>query len=164
MTTGSVSKKLKLDKIDRRILSDLQTSGRMTNVELANNAGISAPPCLRRVRALEEKEVIKGYYTRLNGSKLGYTITAFVSVRLNNQNDKDVQIFEGEIATMDNIREAYVISGDYDFLLRVVAKDWEDYQDFLSNKLTKIENVNSVRTSMKVKISKFEPGFPIDLG
>ncbi len=164
MSTGSVaSKKLKLDKIDRRILNDLQGNGRMTNVELANNAGISAPPCLRRVRALEENQVIKGYYARLNGSKLGYTVTAFVTVRLKNQNDSDVKIFERDIQSMDNIREAYVISGDYDFMLRVVAKDWEDYQDFLSNKLTTMDNVESVRTSMKVKIAKFEPGFPIDL-
>ena len=163
-TTTASQKQLKLDKIDRRILHDLQGNGRMTNVELANNAGISAPPCLRRVRALEDNQVIKGYYARLNGSKLGYTVTAFVNVRLNNQNDKDVKAFEQAIQSMDNIREAYVISGDYDFLLRVVAKDWEDYQDFLSNKLTTMDNVESVRTSMKVKIAKFDPGFPIDLG
>ena len=164
MTTGVVqSKKLKLDKIDRKILNDLQSSGRMTNVELASNAGISAPPCLRRVRALEENEVIKGYYARLNGSKLGYTVTAFVSVRLSHQNDTDVKAFENAIQNMPNIREAYVISGDYDFLLRVVAKDWEDYQDFLSNKLTPMVNVESVRSAMKVKIAKFDPGFPIDV-
>lgn len=163
MSTASMRKNLKLDKIDRRILSDLQTSGRMTNVELANNAGISAPPCLRRVRALEENQVIKGYYTRLNGSKLGYTVTAFITVKLQNQNDTDIRVFEAEMHKFDNVREAYVISGDYDFLLRVVAKDWEDYQDFLSNKLTTIPNVASVRTSMKVKVAKFEPGFPIDL-
>jgi DNA-binding Lrp family transcriptional regulator len=163
MTTGAVLKKMKLDRIDRRILSDVQGNGRMTNVDLANNAGISAPPCLRRVRALEENQVIKGYYARLNGSKLGYTVTAFLTVRLKNQNDKDVKIFENAIQLMDNIREAYVISGDYDLLLRVVAKDWEDYQDFLSNKLTTMDNVESVRTSLKVKIAKYEPGFPIDM-
>ena len=131
MTTGSISKskKMKLDKIDRKILTDLQANGRMTNVDLANNAGISAPPCLRRVRALEDNQVIKGYYARLNGSKLGYTVTAFVSVRLDKQNDTDIKVFESKIQSMDNIREAYVISGDYDFMLRVVAKDWEDYQD-----------------------------------
>ncbi len=122
MTTGAVHKKMKLDRIDRRILSDLQGNGRMTNVDLANNAGISAPPCLRRVRALEENQVIKGYYARLNGSKLGYTMTAFLTVRLKNQNDKDVKIFEQAIQSMDNIREAYVISGDYDLLLVGLGK------------------------------------------
>jgi DNA-binding Lrp family transcriptional regulator len=158
------SKKIKLDKIDRSIISDLQGSGRMTNVELASNAGISAPPCLRRVRALEENEVIKGYYARLNGSKLGYNITAFVNVSLESQNDEDVRAFEAEVQNWKNVREAYSISGDYDFLLRVVAKDWDDYQDFLSNTLTKFSNVKSVKTSMKVKIAKFDPGFPIDEG
>jgi len=163
MPTGAVSKKLKLDKIDRKILTDLQTSGRMTNVELAERAGISAPPCLRRVRALEDNQVIKGYYARLNGSKLGYGITAFVNVGLSNQNDDAIKAFDAEIQKWDNVREAYVISGDFDFLLRVVAKDWDDYQDFLSNKLTTLPNVGSVRTAMKVKIAKFEPGFPIDM-
>lgn len=163
MTTAAINKKLKLDKIDRKILNDLQTNGRMSNVDLAANAGISAPPCLRRLRALEDKQVIKGYYARLNGSKLGYSITAFASVRLNNQNDNDIRAFEAELQKWDNVREAYVISGDFDFLLRIVAKDWDHYQDFLSNHLTKFENVASVRTSMKVKISKFEPGFPIDV-
>ena len=158
------SKKIKLDKIDRRILTDLQGSGRMTNVELANNAGISAPPCLRRVRALEDNQVIKGYYARLNGSKLGYNITAFVNVSLNSQNDEDIRAFSNEIEGWNRVREAYVISGDYDFLLRVVAKDWDDYQDFLSNALTKSKYVSAVKTSMKVKIAKFNPGFPIDLG
>jgi DNA-binding Lrp family transcriptional regulator len=163
MITASVTKKVKLDKIDRKILNDLQSNGRMTNVELASRSGISAPPCLRRMRALEENQVIKGYYARLNGSKLGYTVTAFVSVSLGKQNDEDVKAFESKIQSIDNIREAYVVSGDHDFLLRVVAKDWEDYQDFLSNKLTTMANVSSVRTSMKVKIAKFDPGFPIDV-
>ena len=123
MPTGATQRKIKLDKIDRKILTDLQSIGRMTNVELANNAGISAPPCLRRMQTSEENEVIKGYYAHLNGSKLGYTVTAFVNVSLKHQNDTDVKAFEKTIQDMDNIREAYVISGDYDFLLIVVAKD-----------------------------------------
>ena len=163
MTTGAVSKKIKLDKIDRKILNDLQGSGRMTNVELANRSGISAPPCLRRVRALEDNHLILGYFANLNAKKLGFGITAFATVRLKEQNDDDIVAFEQQIAQWDHVREAYVISGDYDLLLRVVAKDWEDYQDFLSNKLTRLPNVASVRTSMKVKVAKFEPGFPMDL-
>ena len=90
-------------------------------------------------------------------------MTAFVNVSLKHQNDTDVKAFEKTIQDMDIIREAYVISGDYDFLLRVVAKDWEDYQNFLSNVLTPMENVDAVKTSMKVKIAKFDPGFPIDV-
>lgn len=163
MSAANVTKKIKLDKIDRKILSDLQGSGRMTNVELADRAGISAPPCLRRVRALEDNEVIKGYYADLNAKKLGFGVTAFATVRLKEQNEDDMQKFQDEMMNNDNVREAYVISGDFDFLLKVVAKDWEEYQEFLSNKLTRIANVASVRTALQVKAAKFQPGVPIDL-
>lgn len=163
MSTAAIQKKLKLDKIDRKILSDLQASGRMTNVELADRAGISAPPCLRRVRALEDNQIIQGYFAHLNEKKLGFGVTAFVTIRLKEQNDDDMVEFEKQIMGNENVREAYIISGDYDFLLKVVAKDWEEYQDFLSNKLTRIANVASVRTSLKVKTSKYQPGVPIDL-
>lgn len=162
MSNTTASKKLKLDKIDRKILSDLQSNGRMTNVELADRAGISAPPCLRRVRALEDNEIIRGYYARLNEKKLGFGLTAFVTIRLKEQSDNDMVAFEQAIAENDNIREAYVISGDYDYMLRIVAQDWEEYQDLLSNKLTRITNVASVRTSVKVKTAKFMPGVPIE--
>lgn len=162
MPTSAVSKKLKLDKIDKTILSDLQSNGRMTNVELANRAGISAPPCLRRVRALEDNDIIQGYFARLNLKKLGFGLTAFVTIRLKEQNDEDMVAFEREIEDNENIREAYVISGDYDYMLRVVARDWEEYQDILSNQLTRLPNVASVRTSVKVKTAKFKPGVPIE--
>ena len=163
MSTAAIQKKIKLDKIDRKILNDLQSNGRMTNVELANHAGISAPPCLRRVRALEENNIIEGYFANLNAKKLGFGVTVFATVRLKEQNDNDVLEFEKIIAANDLIREAYVISGDYDFMLKIVARDWDEYQDFLSNNLTRIANVASVRSSMKVKTSKFQPGVPIDL-
>jgi DNA-binding Lrp family transcriptional regulator len=163
MSTGAIHKKTKLDKIDRKILNDLQTSGRMTNVELASRSGISAPPCLRRVRALEDNHLILGYFANLNAKKLGFGITAFATVRLKEQNDDDIVAFEQQIAQWDHVREAYVISGDYDFMLKVVAKDWDEYQNFLSNHLTKIPNVASVRSAMQVKASKYQPGVPIDV-
>lgn len=163
MSTASIQKKLKLDKIDRRILTDLQSDGRMTNVELADRAGISAPPCLRRVRALEENGVIQGYFANLNEKKLGFGVTAFATIQLKEQNDEDIMKFEKEIANNDNIREAYLISGDFDYMLRVVARDWEEYENFLTTKLTKMSNVKSVRSSVKVKTAKYQPGVPIDL-
>ena len=163
MSTANVNKKLKLDKIDRKILTDLQASGRMTNVELADRAGISAPPCLRRVRALEDNNVIRGYFAHLNEKKLGFGVTAFATIRLKEQNDDDMMKFEAEITANDNIREAYVISGDYDYMLRVVARDWEEYQEFLTTKLTKMPNVASVRSAVKVKTAKYQPGVPIDM-
>ena len=163
MSTAAVRKHVKLDKIDRKILSDLQSNGRMTNVELANRSGISAPPCLRRVRSLEDNNIIQGYYAHLNTSKLGYGVTSFVTVRLKEQNDENMMKFEQELAKHDCIREAYSISGDYDFLLRIVAKDWDDYQDFLSNVLTRIEDVSSVRSSLRIKTAKFTPGVPVEV-
>jgi DNA-binding Lrp family transcriptional regulator len=161
MTTGSVQKKLKLDRIDRKILNDLQGNGRITNVELAGNAGISAPPCLRRVRALEDHKIVLGYHANLNAPKLGYGVTAFTTVRLKDQSEKDQADFEKELEKWDMVREAYGIAGDYDYMLRIVAKDWEDYQAFISNKVLKIENVASVRSAMTLKTCKFQPGVPL---
>lgn len=161
MTTGSHVKKIKLDKIDRRILTDLQTHGRMTNVDLANNAGISAPPCLRRVRALEDNKLILGYHANLNAQKLGFGVESFATVRLNNQGEADQKAFEKKIVDCDNVREVHIISGDYDYMLRVVAVDWEDYQNFLTEKLTKIANVASVRSAITVKTIKYQPGVPL---
>lgn len=163
MTTGAVQKKVKLDKIDRKILSDLQTDGRMTNVDLASRAGISAPPCLRRVRALEDNKIVLGYHANLNAPKLGFGVTSFASVRLKDQNDDDQAAFEQTVCQWDNVREMYMISGDYDYLLRVVAMDWEDYQRFLTEKLTKIKNVASVRSSLTIKSCKYQPGVPLSI-
>lgn len=161
MTTGVVQKKVKLDKIDRKILIDLQDDGRMTNVELADRAGISAPPCLRRVRALEDNKLILGYHANLNAQKLGFGVMAFTTIRLANQGDADQKAFEAAITKWDNVREAYLISGDYDYMLRIVARDWEEYQTFLTEKLTKLANVASVRTSLTMKTAKYKPGVPL---
>jgi len=161
VTTGAISKKVKLDKIDRKILDDLQSNGRMTNVELANRAGISAPPCLRRVRALEDNKVILGYNAHLNAPKLGFGVTSFATVKLNKQSDAELSEFQKEIAEWDNVREAYLISGDYDFMLRVVAEDWGEYQNFLTEKLAKVPNVASVRSALTVRTVKFQPGIPL---
>lgn len=163
MTTGSVNKKIKLDKIDRKILNDLQMNGRMTNVELADRAGISAPPCLRRVRALEDSKVILGYNAHLNAPKLGFGVTAFASVKLNKQGETDLKDFGSQVTQWENVREAYLISGDFDFMLRVVAEDWEEYQTFLTEQLTTHPNVGSVRSSLTVKTVKYQPGVPISL-
>ena len=163
MVTAVTSKKVKLDKIDRKILSDLQSDGRMTNVELADRAGISAPPCLRRVRALEEDGLIMGYFGRLNAKKLGFGVTCFATVRLTDQNDDHMTKFEDTVNSWPEVREAYVISGDYDYLLRVVAHDWEEYQTFLTERLTKLPNVASVRSAIEVRSVKYQPGVPVEV-
>lgn len=155
-------RRVKLDRIDRKILRDLQDNGRMTNVELANNAGISAPPCLRRVRALEDNGYIKGYYAQVSPQMLGYGISVYAHVGLNSQADSDLNKFIDSVNEWDEVRECHMMSGDMDFLLKIVAEDWDDYQRFLTQKLTKAPNVSHVKSAINIRTTKFAPGVPID--
>ena len=157
-----MSRRIKLDKIDRKILKNLQLNGRMTNVDLAKEAGISAPPCLRRVRALEESGVIKSYHAYVDPASVGFGITVFAQVKLVSQAEADLKKFEQQCNDWDMVRECHMLSGETDFLLRIVAHDWEGYQEFLTNKLTAAENVTSVKTMPLFRTSKFEPGVPIE--
>lgn len=156
-------KRIKLDKIDRKILNNLQSDGRITNVELAKLAGISAPPCLRRVRALEEAGYIEGYHARLNASALGYGVTVFAQVKLVSQAESDLKKFEALIASWPLVRECHMLAGETDFLLKIVAHDWDDYQRFLTNELTATPNVTSVKSSLAIRTSKSEPGVPVEV-
>jgi DNA-binding Lrp family transcriptional regulator len=153
----------KLDRIDRRILSDLQADGRMTNVDLAQNAGISAPPCLRRVRALEKAEVIRGYHADVNPEALGYQVAVFALVGLNSQAEPDLRAFEELVSAWDNVRECHMLAGEADFLLKIVAEDWDSYQKFLTQKLTSAPNVSHVKSLMVFRTAKHAPGVPIPL-
>lgn len=151
----------KLDKIDRRILRDLQADGRITNVDLAHRAGISAPPCLRRVRALEEAGLIRGYHAEINPEALGFGVTVFAQVGLASQAESDLRAFELLVSSWPEVREAHMLAGETDFLLKVVASDWDSYQRFLTTKLTAAPNITQVRSSLAIRASKFEPGVPI---
>ncbi|MFA5592431.1 MAG: Lrp/AsnC family transcriptional regulator [Micavibrio sp.] len=155
--------RIKLDKIDRKILKDLQEDGRITNVELAKRAGISAPPCLRRVRSLEDSGFIKGYFARIEPQSMGYGITVFALVRLTSQSETDLKAFEDTCRAWDVVRECHMLSGEVDYLLRIVAKDWDSYQKFLTENLTSAPNVTSVKTMPLVRTAKEEPGVPIDV-
>ena len=152
----------KLDKIDKNILSRLQSDGRVTNVELAKSVGISAPPCLRRVRALENNGFIKGYNARIDPALLGYGVNVFAMVRLKSQAEDDLKVFESYIDTLPMVRECYMLAGDVDFLLKIVAKDWDAFQNFITEKLTSAPNVSSVKSSLSLRSSKAQPGIPID--
>jgi DNA-binding Lrp family transcriptional regulator len=154
---------IKLDRIDRRILRDLQANGRMTNVELARRAGISAPPCLRRVRALEEAGYIRGYHADIHAEALGYGVTVFAHVGLTSQAEPDLKAFEALIATWPEVREANMLAGETDFLLKVVAEDWDAYQQFLTRKLTAAPNVSHVKSALAIRTSKYDPGVPIEV-
>jgi DNA-binding Lrp family transcriptional regulator len=156
--------RFKLDRIDRQILRDLQDSGRMTNVELAGRAGISAPPCLRRVRALEDAGYIRGYHAEIDAEALGFTVTVFAQVGLVSQAEADLRAFEALVQTWPEVREAVMLAGETDFLLKVVATDWDSYQRFLTGKLTCAPNVNHVKATPVIRISKHLPGVPIGPG
>jgi DNA-binding Lrp family transcriptional regulator len=137
-------RRVKLDKIDQRILHDLQANGRITNVELARRAGISAPPCLRRVRALEEAGYVRGYHAEIEPKALGFNVSAFVQVGLDSQAEADLEEFERLVAIWPEVRECYMLAGETDFLLKVVAEDWDAYQRFLTEKLTPAPHVAPV--------------------
>ncbi|HWK43866.1 MAG TPA: Lrp/AsnC family transcriptional regulator [Stellaceae bacterium] len=155
--------RIKLDKIDRRILRDLQSDGRMTNVELAKRAGISAPPCLRRVRALEEAGYIKGYRAIVDAEALGFGVTVFAQVGLSSQAEVDLKAFEDLVATWPQVREANMLAGETDFLLKIVAEDWDSYHRFLTTRLTTAPNVSHVKSALAIRTSKSEGGVPIDI-
>lgn len=156
-------RQVKLDQIDRRILRDLQDEGRMTNVDLAKRAGISAPPCLRRVRALEEAGYIRGYHADINPEPLGWRVMVFANVGLNSQADQDLRAFEDLVESWPMVRECYMLSGEADFLLKVVAHDWDDFQRFLTEELTAAPNVSQVKTTIAIRPSKIRPGVPVPM-
>lgn len=158
-----MASKGKLDEVDRRILRDLQADGRITNVDLAKRIGISAPPCLRRVRALEDKNIIKGYHADVQAEALGYSVMVFAFVGLLSQAESDLQKFEQLVSEWPEVRECHMLVGETDFLLKIVAHDWDDFQHFLTSKLTPAPNVSHVKTALSIRSSKDEPGVPIDL-
>ena len=152
----------KLDRIDRHILQLLQADGRMTNIELARRVGISPPPCLRRVRALEAAGLIRGYHADLAPDPLGFGITVFAQIGLNSQAESDLQAFERLIAGYPEVREAHMLAGETDFLLKIVAPDWDSYQRFLSAQLTAAPNVAHVKSALVLRVSKAVPGVPLN--
>ena len=152
----------RLDAIDRKILAELQADGRMTNVELAKRVGISAPPCLRRVRALEEAGIIRAYRAVLDEHRLGYDISAFAMVSLHHQGEADLRAFEAMIAEWDIVRTAWMMSGDIDFILECVAPTLSAFHVFVLDHLVAVENVDTVRTALTIRESKHAPRIPID--
>jgi len=154
--------RVKLDWIDRRILQDLQENGRMTNLKLSKRAGISAPPCLRRVRALEEAGYITGYHANLEPKKFGFNVTVFAQIALNSQAETDLENFEKQVRNWSEVRECHMLAGETDFLLKVVTKDWEAYNTFLTTKLTPAKNLSHVKSALAIRTSKTAPGIPID--
>ncbi len=153
----------KLDPIDRKILAELQFDGRMTNVELAKRVGISAPPCLRRVRALEEQGFIQGYHAQVNARELGFEVQVFAMVGLNSQAEADLARFEQRCREWPLVRECHMLNGEIDFILKCVAPDLSTFQRFLTEELLAAENVITGKTSLVIRCAKQEPGVPFDV-
>ena len=153
----------KLDPIDRHILAELQADGRMTNVELARRVGISAPPCLRRVRTLEEQGFIRGYHAEVDPRLLGFEVQVFAMVGLQSQAEADLSRFEDRCRNWPLVRECHMLNGEVDFILKCVAPDLSTFQNFLTEELTAADNVASVKTSLVIRGAKDEPGLPFDV-
>jgi len=149
-----------LDEVDRQILAELQADGRMTNVELARRVGLSAPPCLRRVRRLEEEGIIRGYHADLDPVALGYEITFFALVGLESQKDAVLRAFEAAVRNWPEVRECHMIRGGGDFLLRLVARDTA-HDNALTSRLTAAPEVARVQTLQTIRTRKDAAGVPV---
>ena len=154
---------LRLDATDWRILKELQANGRISNVELAEKIGLSPPPCLRRVRALEQAGLITGYYAALDEKLTGFDLIGFAMVGLHSQAEADLRAFENRLLTWAIVRESHMLSGEADYILKCVAPDLNSFQDFILKDLTAAPNVAHVKTTLTIRRAKFEPGVPIDL-
>ena len=150
-----------LDEIDLKILSEIQADGRINNVELAKRVGISPPPCLRRVRALEEAGYILGYRGLLDPRRLGFDVTVFASVHLSSQADADLRAFEEFVRAEPLVRECWMLSGEIDFILKCVAPDLKTFQSFVTE-LTAAPHVRNVKTSLTLRNSKDAAVVPME--
>lgn len=154
-------RRVKLDRIDLRILRDLQDDGRMTNVKLAERAGISAPPCLRRVRALEQAGYVRGYHAELNAERLGFEVMFIALVGLDSQAEIVLTGFEQLMAGWPEVRECHMVRGAGDFVLKIVARNTA-HENELTTKLTSAPHVATVQTIQVIRTSKQRPGVPVD--
>lgn len=161
-TIGGKRKMASLDRIDRKLLFELQADGRMTNVELAQRVGLTAPPCLRRMRALEDAGVIRGYHADLDPAHLGFAISVFAMVSLKSQAESALREFEDHVLQIPEVRECHMLNGEIDFILRIVSPDLQSFQELLTSKLTSAPNVASVKTSLTIRTAKDLPGVPLD--
>lgn len=153
----------RLDDIDRRILAALQENARISNVELADKVGVSPSPCWRRVRDLEQKGVIARYVTLLEPARIGLPVSVFVQVSLERQVEAALETFESAVADWPEVMECYLMTGDADYLLRVVVADLDAYHRFLVDQLTRVPGVASIKSSFALKQVKYGTALPLTL-
>jgi len=160
-TTDSL-RRVRLDAIDLKILRDLQEHGRMNNVDLSKRAGISAPPCLRRVRALEAAGYSKGYHAQVDSEALGFEVLFFVLIGLDSQTQEVLRAFEAEMGIWREVRECHMVRGAGDFLLKVVARNTA-HENEITTRLTSAPHVTTVQTIQVIRSGKDRPGVPVDM-
>ena len=153
--------KLILKEIDNRILAQLQENARLSNVDLSHKINLSQSPCLRRVKKLEDAGVIKGYFALIDQNAVGLPVSVFVSVSLEKQVEPALELFEKTIKSRPEVMECYLMTGDADYLLRVVAKDLSAYERFLLDHLTRINGVSSVKSSFALKQVTYKTALPL---
>ena len=152
---------LALDALDQKILGALQDNGRMTNQELADQIGLSPSPCLRRVRQLEAGGVIARYVALVDPESVGLSVTAFVRVRLDQQDDRHLAAFEAAVADFPEVMECYLMSGDADYQLRVLVRSLSQFEDFLRYRLTRVKGVANVTTSFALRPVIYKTALPV---
>ncbi len=153
--------KFELDAIDRRIIVALQADGRMTVQQLAAQVGLSASPCARRVRLLEQAGVIKGYAALIDQAQIGLPISAFASIKLARQHEEDLDSFASAVSRWPEVVDCYLMTGQRDYLMRIVVRDLEAYERFLKEKLTRLSNVASIETSFALGQVKRSDHLPL---
>jgi DNA-binding Lrp family transcriptional regulator len=152
---------MEIDAIDKSILSILQANGRISNQDLADRVGLSPSPCLRRVKALEARGIVQRYVALVDPSAVEQGLQAVVQVRLDRQTVDSVARFEKEILKQPQVLECYLVAGDWDYVLRVVARDLDDFRDFCVNRLAKITGVGNVKSSISMKQVKYSTALPL---
>lgn len=152
---------MNLDKTDLKILQQLQNNGRISNAELADTVGLSPSPCLRRVRALEEAGVLRRYAGLVDPRAVGLPISVFVNVSLRSQERASLEEFERQILQYREVMECYLMTGGFDYMLRVVVPDLDSYQRFLADKLTRIKSVANIQSSMTLKQVVYKTELPL---
>lgn len=153
---------IEIDDLDRSILVQLQDNGRMTNQELSEHVGLSPSPCLRRLKQLEASRIITRYVALVDPDRVGLGVTAFVRVRLDQQDDRHLVLFEEAISTLPEVMECYLMTGDSDYQLRVLVKDLQTFEDFLRHKLTRIAGVAQLTTSFALRPVVYKTALPIN--
>jgi Lrp/AsnC family transcriptional regulator, leucine-responsive regulatory protein len=153
-----------LDAIDQRIVGELQDNARLTNVELAARVGLSPSPCLARVRALEQSGVIARYVTLLDPAKLGLNVSMFIQVSLEKQIEPALEMFQAAINSFPEVMECYLMTGDSDYLLRVIVPDMQALEKFIVGRLSKTPGVANIRSSLALKQVKYKTALPLGSG